>query len=1308
MDELFEDDHELEPGFMPGISTLPNLPISLPNLSTHYQSNPQLEALIPADFMNEDNLAQPLITGGTPVVSTLKNKPERPGWFDQVSHDLLKYNTSVQAGKFAYNLLTENPASDIPPEGWTAMTPEAVEGFPDKYFDYLTDAKSPGDLAARQQRLREQAEEDEKYENGSLTQSLISGALAGISDPISYLLPFTVGMKYAGIAQNIFLNMEKTAGAMALDSVSRNMLIQANRSGGNVQDMAIDSATDFIFGTALVGAGAAIGGGLRESKLWNMRKTVAMTMGGVNINPVVNDKGIISGYKASTARGMVENAALTDAANLYIHESMSMTGAFGLPGIGKPLQKFFSWGPLASPVLKAAASPYQSVKSFFNRIAPNGVITEGEAAGQAVADSAHDISQHYADKAVAMSDFTRGQYLAANGIEGGTNVKNLIKNMRQVIAKDQRISQEDFGKEIRRVAYEEGYKSPWPSANVAADEVLKFFEEIGVDYHASKGEEGTFANPRTSFRYLPQNYNIPMIISNPNKFVEIIEGEYKRMDELSVRLQGPLVNAENRLSQLQEAMRHPEFKETRALANEIADARRNVRQEHDALIKQIRDNPGHQNLLDDRALFDSAEVKKFNQIMEPMNLIKKEHAAAEAELSILNNKLSQVKSSLDKNKNVATRDNNLKIMKYNEDAIEGQNLKIREIQDRMDEEHFRLQEEIHAGNIDRKFFEKEGFEYKARDVNARPKFRTPFASDFERNQFAQQTKDSILNQSPTDLLHAVLGSAEPGIVENPKYLQKRSILIDSQIFNKTDFLDPDISKSVSAYAGTFGKIIGFKKALPEFSQGKGFEGVLFAFKHEHQKRVDKVLEEPESQDRAKKLHKIDKEFKQAEKFMSDTYKVYMGTYASETNPEFKKISTSLKNLVVSAKLGAVPIYQIAELGAIVLKQGLMPFLAQGLRPAIKTLNGKLEGREAQAFRDNAANAHIALNHVQNGYAQRLINGHTMSEPPTTTAAEKLGVWSDNLAHMSGNIFGTNYVANLNERISANAFQSEVMQAMFAHKEGRLTDKQRVKMARYGIQVEDWSSRFIKGYEDAEGWSMSGGYQSQYFKWGDAEAANRMSLSIRRAVHDTVVNRNAFTSPYWANNPFMSMIFMFHGWAYGAFNHYAVPMMQRPDAEAILGTVSVVGLSMLAEPMLRLANGKTAYDDDTTWFDEAFKSVEYSGMLGPYPQYLMDLNNAFGGALVPHLQPENQKMHGQGIVGSGGPVAGYLNDLASTLGHGLKGDYTENDVKRGGRLLPFASHLLIRDHSRKYIESFNLPQTRKGANSWAWREQLLGE
>ena len=1257
--------------------TLPYMPVKINGMN--------VEDIAPPEIFEEPTNRPEIGKGSIPLEMTIKEPVKKAGWFEQAAHELTKMNRLTLAGEFIYDRFNQSSSVDDVPEGWTALRPENIEGFPEQYYDYITSARSPNDLIARQQKSREQMAEDERFADGSFSATLIGGLAGIVTDPTTYLFPLAVGGKYASIAQNVFLNMGRTASGLALDTVSRNMLIQADRVGGNVQDLATDSLRDFMFGTALVGIGGAVGGGLREAKLWNTRKFFNFGADGINVSPVVNEDGII--VKEMEARAMPGNnvsAAEVDAANRYIDETMHMGGLFNVPVVGKSLQKALGWGPLASPVMKAMNSKSNPVKSFFNRIVSHGVITKGEGEGKVRDFTANEYAEFYRDEAKNLGNEIKGLYLEANGLAGGANIKNSIKNFTQKHSQSETITEEQFGIEIRNAATIEGYQSEHSQVHVAAQKVTDFFEKMGMDYHESVGKGDIFLNPRNALKYIPQNWNIPAMIDKPDVWKELTETKLSNQEFTINLLNKPIDEIQSQIDAIKATNKGG--KKNKAIAAQLSQLEQEQFRLQNELNQHLIDNPDLHILLEDRVLLDESEREKLKSIHEPLRDAERDKVVIESQFKKID-------------KEIKLQPGNERLRTNYEKA----KLDLQDIEKRIQDEKDLLQRKAREGDINKKFFNRVGDEYVFLDPFKKPKFRDLFKSDLERKQYVQQAYDAIMNQTPDDLLHGVFGTLEPGIIENPAYLKQRSLLFDTTDHNNHGFLDSNISKTLSSYASTMGKIIGFKRAFPEFSEYKGLDGVLGHYQRDFESRRAEIEAKPHSNERHKELSELLKDHEKDVNLMKDTYAVYMGTYKSR-RPDLVKGINTLKSLVASAKLGSVPIYQLSELGAIIMKQGIMPFFAAGLRPMIQGLNGHVKSLESEERRLNAASAHLALWTMRNGYADKLINSSTQSFVKTTSVADKVSVAADNLAHMSGNVFGINYIANANETLAANIFQSDVMQAAFAHQAGTLSSKQLNKMARYGIDIKKESKRFIKNYKDAEGFEMYGAHYSRYYKWQDAEASNIMSMGMRRMVRDTVVNADKFSSPYWAQDPFLSMLFMFHGWAYGALTHYAIPLMQRPDAEHMLGLLMTVGLSMAAEPLKRIANGKEPYDNDANWYEEVYKGISYSGILGPYADWFDDLNVGTGSHIFPGIVREKTKFRSPGIAGSGGPVIGWINDFGHSVGHLVSNDWTENDVKRGARLVPMSSFLPLRKLTNQWIESMGYPQQHEGsgndANHWA--------
>src|SRR5690606_10968354 len=121
--------------------------------------------------------------------------------------------------------------------------------------------------------------------------------------------------------------------------------------------------------------------------------------------------------------------------------------------------------------------------------------------------------------------------------------------------------------------------------------------------------------------------------------------------------------------------------------------------------------------------------------------------------------------------------------------------------------------------------------------------------------------------------------------------------------------------------------------------------------------------------------------------------------------------------------------------------------------------------------------------------KKFFDSGSVGEVPIATHLESA---LDNIAHLSGNFYGTNFIENANQRIVANIMQSQIMEDMYNFKAGNLSKKRHEALLQYGLDPKKWAHRFIKNFEDAGGWKESyGGYQSKYWAWKDDAAVSRM-------------------------------------------------------------------------------------------------------------------------------------------------------------------------------------------------------------------------
>lgn len=1312
------DDYEDENDAVPDIKASVTLPVSTPNTGISATHDVTTQSFVPPMAPNID--PEPNVLGSTFIdnsyVATLDTKiPEvAPSFLEKTWHAFKKYEYLSQLGHLAVDTFSEPSHLDHNPEGWTPMNEDAVRDLPQQYWPYVTHAVSPADQEARRQKSLDQMHDDERFQDGSILADLIGGGAALITNPMTYFLPGIGLAKYSGVLTDVMLTMGKVAPGVALDALARNSLEEANKIGGNIQDALINSLSDFVFEDLLLGAGKALHTAIKHGQLWESRNFMKVYHEGADINPVVNEKGEWVGNKVSSGKDFNLSAAKVDSLQLYVDQEMSRSGFFSAPVIGKPLEYVFSF---ASPIMAINRSPFLTAKAIFNRIVPPSVITEGESKGVAREFSAHEWASWYRDQGAAVGSDVKDLFYKVNGMTGDSKAFNALKNISQKITSNQTMIEEEFSKQVGRVIMEKGWKSERAEINEAAELMHDFYNKFRDKWAELSGEEARWMDPRTAFRYMPLNHNIPKMLANPEGWLELTANQFKKQHEAIQTLQRPKLRTKERIESLQERIReieevNPGSSEVRDLKNQLAAANGLLEKQHDVLIEELRNNPDHHILLESRVMFNTAENKELNKIREPITKAQAAHEKEIDNLEFLKQRLKENKSATKKlagrkkltDKEKALKDELVLEHKDISHELELTEKRITRAKDELHAQEDLLQHQISSGKIDKKFHYADGPVSKLFEPNLDPKFRKIGATDREREADAQQYFDAITHQSPMDLVNDVIGHNKE-LVGGAQSTKKRTLMVDSNEYNNAGFLDPDITKSIATYAQTMGKHLGFKHAFPEYANGTNAEGILGHFKEENDKMRASILKTLPADKQEKALLKLNKQYQKSKRILNDTYKVYMGTYNAGVSPALLRFSSAMRGLVASAKMGAVPVYQASELSSAVLKFGLMPFLAQGLRPLIKSLGTMRKDEEWTHIKNTVGSCYIAANHISNSLATQLIHSDSMSTAALGGYWGKITQGIDTLSHLSSTLYGINTLQNLNETTIANLAQSEVMRMLIAHEGGTITNVEKQQLARLGIDAKKDAKTFIENYKNAGGYEVSGGHQSLHYKWENAEASQKMSLSIRRAVNDAIINKDPYSKPYiLANNPILSMMFMFHGWAFGALTKYTIPIMQRPDAQHLMGFSMAVGLNMMTDPLLRLANGKDPYKDDESWFAASFKAIDYSGMLGPSLTLLQDINKMSGNTILPELQTE--RAAGQpGFETALGPVYSYMYDGMRVGAHVTKGDMTQGDANRLMRLVPLSNHLLIRKPINELIKSSDLPESRAGTQPWAWWSHL---
>jgi hypothetical protein len=1249
------------------------------------EQKPLSAAHLPIEAYRDDPGSM-LMPNDAPVLP-LKESKRKPGFFSTLGHAFSEYNEFAQTGRFiAREAEFLHPADDDVPDGFDANDIKYLKDYPPNYWDFISEGQSPNDVAARQQYVLSKVTEQEEFANGSFAASLLGGFAGGVLSPSSYL-PFAAAVKYASIAENVIKGTLQAAPYVALQAVAHEGFMQATDAGGNLEDFAINSIRDAAFGVAFMAGGAGLGAAYRGGKLWNVRKMANYNYEGIDFNHVIDPEtgGVTGGIKASSAPGYSLSAAKVEQAQQFADSALHHGFLFGIPGVSKLAGNSI----LGSPIVQAFGSRFQSVRAAIDSLASHSLITKGVMQGRARPDAAEDLMSQINAGAVNFNLQYRGHFMEENGIEGGYNVKNATKALRQRALKGQQTSWEDFNYKVidSTISQDFNYSK---SINAASKLYTEYTDSLYKELLGVKGFDQEILSPRNARGYYTQNMDTIALVKRQDNFRQVVADEFKRQDGILESITAPLESAQKFLRQLEEHKLSGQAHD-RSMVNEIKEARDRVREIQRDIERRARDQEDDDValLLEDRNFLTLDEADELRALHAPHNEAKNLAAEARVNVNKLKGRLSAAKSSAKKNVTKEATKRNIEKMKALEKEIAAAEEKVREAEINQATALDELEQRAHKGEIKSKFFTKDQNVINFRNPDEWARFRKPFGSDAERIAAAEAQRNLYLNNTTEQIQQSMLGSSMPSLFANP--LGRRTFMIPAKVLNDSRFLASDVPKAAASYARTLGRHIALGKVFKDINMLEGEHGAIGLARILGEERTKMELEinsnkEFSEEQRTKELVKLDRDFRKAQTLMKNLFDTFMGkTNASAAT---LRVTRAIKNFAASTKLGGVPISQVTDIGAIILKHGLWNYLRDGLTPFIKTLNGYVDSELSEVAARNAADAHLALQHVEVGYSSRYSDNLSQGDVPIglhlESALEKVG-------HLSGNFFGTNFIENANQRIVAGIMQSKIMRGMYDFREGKLSKTDEMGLLQYGIDPKVWSERFIKSFEEGTGWKeKTGAYQSKYWEWKDNEAVARMAGSIRRGVYDTIIQKGMFNSPFWTNNPILGMIFMFHGWGFSAFNKYTVPMLQRADAQKLQGIVFMLGLGAMTDPLRKLANGKKAdTDNDDTWFGKAFETVSNSGILGHTPDLLQTANKFLGGELLPKTTERYQGWNKWSVLG---PAAGIAEDIATIFQHSMGENkvFTENDAKKAIRLVPLTGTLGLRGLLNKWAESLDLP------------------
>jgi len=1212
----------------------------------------------------------------------------KPGFFRTSYHTWKELNEFTEAGAFSSRTVAEaNPEFDEDSEGFNPYHEDNLSTVDPKYWPYILDSKSPKDMAFRKNYVHDQMAEDKEFENGSLLGKIIGGVAAAATSPSSFI-PMLAMVKYGKVGAGIIQNAARITPGLLAGNIAHNAFAQGTDAGGNMSKFVENSFRDQIYGTALiVGGGAFLGPAMRALQLQNVKRVFNETADGVLFEMGLGSKGEHTGFVATSAPGFNLSAAKLDAAQDFADSTFAKSGLFAIPYSEKVLG-------IVNPVVRMQTSAFETTRYYADRMASKSYRTEGLNAGKAQLPTAEDMLQMTKNQQKLFDMQYRRAFYEANGIDQGLQGIQAIQHLRKRLDDAVVMDWDEFGKQIRNVIYS-GTQHDSSQVNEQAAVIRKYVDGIYKRFNIAHDLSEEILPIRTAVEYLMRNYNIDEMVARPGEWDTVVSAGLKTQDAEIERLTSPLNRLEHEIKMISE-LKLEGLADSGELATQLKNARLQLRNAKLTLENELSDNPDLAILLEDRIYLNSKEAAELTKLTSPRDIASKAMDKSKDKIYALKKQLSAKRTQA---LNVKDAD----LQQLHVGKLQELELKVAEQEARLKEyeaEHFaeenKLHEAAYTGQINRKFFTKnlESGEIKFRDPNEGPKFRDVYKDDDARIAAAQAWHSTILNNTPEQINNHVLGSMMPSTFANP--IKKRSIMLPDTLFNNSNFLDNDLPKNIANYANLLNK----RSILKElFQSDLGEDGPHFIgqqMKENHDRLKDAINKKDSTEKEKQKARKVlQVKFDNARSDMQAMHQTFLGTRMMDKQTKnLSNFSRGVRSVAVVKLLGSVPIAQLTDMFANILKHGPWATMVDGFIPMLRSANGMMKGEHAALYKANASQLGLSLEHLIGGYEAKLYGTDAANYVALGGATGAVLKGTDKLAQLSGNAFGTNYIENFNQRLTANIVQGKIMRSMFKYKKGTLSKKELDHMLLYGLDPKVHADSFIKNYTEAGGHhNGTGGYQSLYYQWADDSANVAMSQAIHRAVNDTIIRKGMFDTPWWFSDPLAGLVTQFMGWSFAAFNRYTVPTMQRLEANKILGIMAMFAAGTWIDPLRRLSRGEDLDYGEKSMEKFFFAGFNNSGVAGYLLEGTQALDSMAGTNFLKSIQNDKFKGRDSGLAGFG-PAGSIASDALKFVSMVATNNWNENDLKKGLKFIPFSQAWYLKALTAKFAESQNLPKNRE--------------
>lgn len=1208
------------------------------------------------------------------------NEQKGPGFFESVGMGFMETTDIPAIIGVAKKIYADNYLETDTPDGWSAVQEDHVKDIPLEYWDRVFRARSPKEVDIIRRSIQTELNDKEYLSSGSGIGAFIGNIGGGLASATS-LIPIAGQLKYASMAKGFVNNAVRQFPGVATAAIISNAALVANSETKDLSDWAIDTFVETAIASTVFGALGA-----RQARKVELGKRFLKDKyKDIDFKEVPNPEGGFKEYIAEATPGGSAGAMLVKEANRDLADGIEKLGEW--PGF----KQIFS----ASPIVRGLTSDFETVKTWTNTMFRHNILTGGGAKGEAIT-RAEDIYKFWQSMAMSNEKEIGDLWAESIGIRGAFNNTRAALQSALKQIKEGGMTRQQFEEAMFDPMFNGGVHDN-PFVMKAAAHVRKEYDQM-FEQLVEFGILDRNINSVTDISYINRVYNKAKMEADPQGFIDTVTEQIIKQNTELRRLREPLDFVSKDISELRaQRAATPDAKLKNSLTKDIKNAlkkKRGVEADIQARIDEkkigIEYLEGKPQLSPEDTMqlnkLRKEEVKARNQLVRPVNEVRKKVKRLEEDLRSHKRDINADRKPGQKNK--APDEKQLSIeakLKEERELLKNRKKSLREYDEALDVK-------ISKGNYKPELlsFRKGSALRQFVDLKKKPFLRNA-GNDADASDTAKQIYHTILQETPEQMV-AQMGGAVMSGGANPT--KARSLLFSTQYLKP--WLETNVNSLMHIHTNYVGKLIGFEQAMRSrgFNSKEGIADFMQRLTKEFDRKSAAVTS-------AKERDKLRNKYEEAKDFINTSYQIYWGNYrpggiGGDTGRNIDDALKNLRNYSVSM-LGGVPFLQLGETFANFFRHGFMDIINDGLLPYLSSKEFR------KMSKANAADNALGINTALNYHTQQLWGNGAEYQPRSGMQR-----FTGNIAKLTTNLYGINSLADWNQTMASTISQSKTIRTLKKYAAGqKLTKKETERLALMGIEPELWADRILFQFKEhgkpiREGKGAEA-YQANFKDWKDFGAMQTFMIAVNKEVESVVLSPNMLDTPFAFRNPFIGAMTQFMSYGFAATNSFLIPILQRPDADKLIGMLGMMAFGAPVGLLRKISAGQEIEEEDLKPESILREAVVNSGVLGHFADIFEKTNAVLDVPFLNKLKADRYRNKGVPEL-LAGPLGGILNAAVDTASMFLNGNFNEAQARRSIRtLMPGASALWLRGLINNRIEAMDLPKTKGDASKWSWIE-----